>query len=117
MKFKTDEKLPVEICELLNNGGHDSLTVLNQKMGGATDDRLIAVCQTEKRSLVTLDFDFSDIRNYPPSAHNGIIILKSADQSKKAIITLLKNILTLLNTESVVGKLWIVEENKIRIRE
>lgn len=117
MKFKTDENLPVEVCELLNNQGHDSLTVLNQKMGGANDNHLITVCQSEMRTLVTLDFDFSDIRNYPPSKYNGIIILKSADQSKKAILALLKNILTLLNTESVVGRLWIVEENRIRIRE
>lgn len=117
MKFKTDENLPVEACELLNKQGHDALTVLDQKLGGAADDQLSTVCQSEKRVLVTLDFDFSDIRHYPPSEHHGIIVLKATSQSKKSIVKLLEGVLKLLNTEPVEGKLWIVEENKIRIRE
>lgn len=117
MKFKTDENLPVEACELLKGHGHDALTVLDQKMGGIADEQLITVCQTEERTLITLDWDFSDIRHYPPSKHSGIVLLKLTSQSKKSATRLLEKMLSLLKVETLRGKLWIIEENRIRIRE
>lgn len=63
MKFKLDENLPVEAAALLREAGHDALTILDQQMGGQTDDEIIQVCTQEKRALITLDLDFSDIKS------------------------------------------------------
>ncbi len=80
LRFKLDENLPVEAAEALRLAGHDTLTVLDQSMGGALDGPLAQVCRTERRALVTLDLDFSNIQTYPPSDQPGIIVLRLTHQ-------------------------------------
>lgn len=115
-KFKIDENLPCEVSDLFNAEGHDSLTVNEQNLGGCHDRDLISICGKEKRILVTLDFDFSDIRVYPPQKHHGIVIFKSVDQSKKMVLKLAKIFLSVLKKEPVQKSLWIVEVDRVRIR-
>jgi predicted nuclease of predicted toxin-antitoxin system len=116
MRFKIDENLPVELAELLVQKRHDALTVNQQGMQGANDDELIFVCKNEKRTLITLDTDFSDIRRYPPKEYYGIILFRSVNQSKANSMRLINKILPELKREKVVRTLWIVEDDKIRIR-
>lgn len=116
MRFKTDENLPSDLVELLKQEGHNAFTVNQQKMQGYKDDDLIKVCKQEKRAFITLDTDFSDIRKYPPKEYHGIIVLRTITQSKTVIMALMKKVLPQLKKEKLPGTLWIVEENKIRIR-
>jgi predicted nuclease of predicted toxin-antitoxin system len=85
-------------------------------MNGCSDTELIEVCTAEELALITLDLDFSDVRVYPPEKHAGIIVLRSGSMSKKKVIDLLIWIHPLLKQDNPYGKLWIVEENKIRVR-
>ena len=117
MKFKIDENLPQETADFFKREGFDALTVLEQGMGGSTDEQLISICRQEKRALVTLDLDFSDIRAYPPSSYEGIILLRISNQSKANIMRLLEQVPLLLKQEPLVGQLWIIETERIRIRE
>ncbi len=71
MKFKVDEHLPVELADLLNNAGHDAVTVHDERLGGAKDDEIASVCQHEGRAFLTFDLGFSDIRSYPPLEYPG----------------------------------------------
>jgi len=117
MLFKIDENLPAEIAENLRAAGHDAMTVANQGMKGFADPTVIAVCNSEGRILVTLDTDFMDIRRYPPSLYPGIIVLRPRRQLTIWFLSLMERALVLLSTgESIVGKLWIVDESRIRIR-
>ncbi len=117
MKFKLDENLPSEINGILKNAGYQTSTVLDQKMGGKADSHVISICQKEERALVTLDWDFADIRHYPPSKHMGIIVLKTSNQSKANLIKLAGTLLPILKAEPLKGQLLIVEISRIRIRE
>ena len=65
---------------------------------------------------MTLDIDFSDIRAYPPQEHEGIILLRVGKQSKRHVIAVFKRILPLIDQEPIKNRLWVVEENAIRIR-
>jgi predicted nuclease of predicted toxin-antitoxin system len=116
MRFKIDENLPVALAEMLIHEGHDAFTVNQQRMQGSKDDDLILVCKKEKRALITLDTDFSDIRRYPPKEYYGIIVLRSVNQSKVNMLYLIGKVFPKLKTEKVIGELWIVEDDKIRIR-
>ena len=116
MQFKIDENLPIEIAELLNDAGHDAITVNNQQLQGARDHLLINVCKSEHRALITLDTDFSDIRAYAPEEFSGIIVLRVRVHSKSHIIKVLRSILPLFNREPLTRHLWIVEETKVRVR-
>jgi predicted nuclease of predicted toxin-antitoxin system len=116
MKFKTDENMPEEAAEDLRRAGHDALTVANQHLAGQPDGRIAAVCQSEGRSLLTLDLDFSDIRAFPPAVYPGIIVLRPAVQTIKNIQRLVGQVIALLPKEPLAGHLWIVDEGHIRIR-
>lgn len=45
-------------------------------MRDAPDDVIAAYARDNHLVLVTRDFDFADIRNYPPSLYQGIVVLK-----------------------------------------
>ncbi len=116
MRFKTDENLPKEIAELLAMSGHDALRVDEQGLSGVADLGIAAVCQVEHRAIVTLDTDFMDLRRFPPANFTGIIILRPHRQSVPRLMTMTKRFLLLIDKEPLVGKLWVVDEVRIRIR-
>ena len=117
MRFKIDENLPVEVVELLATGGHDVVSVFSQGLGGAGDPDVATICNSEDRCLVTLDADFSDIRVYPPGSHPGIIVFRLAKQDKQSILAVTSRLLVTLELRALDGALWIVDEQRIRVRE
>lgn len=116
MRFKVDENLPTEIAGLLSGQGHNAQTVYDERIAGARDEALHAICKRELRVLVTLDIDFSDIRAYPPEQLPGTIVLRVGNQSKKHILHVFSLILPLIEREPLVRQFWIVEEGRVRIR-
>ncbi len=66
MNFKLDENLGSLGKQLLADDGHDVMTVAEQRLSGADDDRLYEVCQDEGRVLVTLDHDFGHTLRFHP---------------------------------------------------
>lgn len=117
MRFKVDENLPVETAEALRQAGYDAVTVLEQKYGGSADAQLANLCQHEGRMLVTLDIDFADIRAYPPAEFPGLVVLRLRQQDKPHVLDVLAHLIPLLGQEPLERYLWIVEENRVRIRE
>jgi predicted nuclease of predicted toxin-antitoxin system len=117
VRFKIDENLPIEVSEILIKYKHDSHTVHEESLTGINDLELIEVCKKENRILITLDLDFSDIRIYPYTNTPGIIILRTINQSKNNIISLIDRFVNTIKKNSPANTLWIVEETRIRIRE
>ena len=116
MKFKVDENLPIEVADLLASVGYDALTVFDQKLVGEDDRRILDVCQAERRILITLDLDFSDVRSYPPQQSPGLVVLRLHRQDKSYVLETIKRVIPLLEQEEIEHRLWIVEENRIRVR-
>lgn len=116
MKFKIDENLPIEVAELLKQANYDAITVLEQDLGGRADPHIVSVCQREKRILITLDTDFANIRFYPPAQYPGFVVLRLKHQDKPYILKVLTQLIQLFPGERIEGHLWIVEDNRIRIR-
>lgn len=67
--------------------------------------------------LVTLDTDFADIRAYPPAEAPGLLVLRLRQQDKAYIVETLERLIPLLKKETPNGQLWIVEDDRIRIRD
>ena len=116
MKFKFDENLPSDLGALLRADGHDAHSVLDENLRGAADPSISKVCQDEERILITLDLDFANIKNYPPQDYPGIIVLRLARQDRDTVLAIIPRILTLLQTEPIAQRLWIVDDNRTRIR-
>jgi len=103
MKFKVDENLPVEVAFLFRDAGFEADTVYDEKIGGEADALIFDRCKQERMVLITLDLDFSDIRNYSPHTHQGIIVLKLKNQSKSKIIQHIKKVISIIKHEKVQG--------------
>ena len=116
-RFKLDENLSREADALLRKAGHDVHTVLDEHLGGNSDRRVFDASRGEDRILVTLDLDFADIRLYPPESHKGVWVLRPHTQSIENTLALLRGALVVLETESPHERLWIVEPERVRIRE
>lgn len=114
--FKLDENVPPEGAAIFQSAGHDCHTVYDEHLAGANDSLMAKACNLEQRILVTLDLDFSDVRRYPPGSHPGIIVLRAPKATKHTILRLLIRISHLLRTQPVKGRLWIVDESRVRIR-
>jgi predicted nuclease of predicted toxin-antitoxin system len=115
MQFKIDENLPDALVALLAEQGHDASTVRQESLNGRPDVEVAAACSSERRALITLDLDFSDITAFPPERYAGIIVLRVRSQSRQHIMSVFQLVLPLLETEPLDGHLWIVEEHRVRV--
>ena len=117
LRFKLDENLPQRVKPALLALGHDVETVLSEGMAGDADPKIIGACVAERRILITLDLDFSDIRIYPPRTHAGIWVLRPALQTFDQILELALTGVKLSSTERTAGQLWVIDKSRVRIRD
>jgi len=116
MRLKIDENLHDEVAELLRREGHDVETVHSEGLRGSEDAVLAQHCLAENRALITLDFDFADIRAFPPATSAGIIVLRVPNQSRQRVLSVLTRALDVFRSETIAGRLWIVSDSSVRIR-
>ncbi len=117
MKFKLDENLDPRAAAILRGAGHDTLTVADQHLQGAADANVFEVCQRERRCLVTLDLDFSNLLDFPPETSAGIVILRHPKPRVRSWLALTELLAVALQRDNPTGKLWIVEPGRIRIHQ
>lgn len=117
MKFRIDENLPLEFVSCLVQEGYEALCVRDQRLSGCSDGLLFEVCQAESRILVTLDTDFANITSFRPEKSCGIIVFRLRSHDKITLLESLKSILPAMKEKSPANNLWIVEHDRIRVRD
>ena len=118
MRFLIDEDLPHSTKALLQRYGHEAIDLRVIGFRGSNDRQVAAFAQSKGLCLVTGDFDFSDVRNYPPGKYAGIVVLRLPRTATASyVVNLLESF---LKQEEIVaqmsGKLAVVEPGRIRIR-
>ena len=116
MRFLVDENLPAEAAQLLRNAGHEAVTAGEAALTGCEDGEVAALCQRERRALLTLDVDFGNTQLYPPQDYQGLVVLRLEHQDKAHVLTVITALIPRLGEEELVGRLWVVDEDRIRIR-
>jgi len=118
MRFLIDEDLPRSTGDLLRKYGHDAIDVRDIGLKGSKDSEVAAYAQKEGLSLLTGDFDFSDIRKYPPRQYKGLVVLKVPGMATASyILNLLESFLKQREVVvQILGKLAIVEMGRVRLR-
>lgn len=116
LRFKTDENMHPDAAALLREHGHNVLTVWDESLRGTTDSELARVCREQRRTLITFDADFADIRTYPPSQHSGVVVLRTTDQSRRGALLAVARLANLFRHQSVERELWIVDDVRVRRR-
>jgi predicted nuclease of predicted toxin-antitoxin system len=118
MRFLIDADLPRRTAGLLKTYGHESVDVRDVGLGGASDEQVAAYARANRMSLLTGDFGFADIRNYPPDRFGGLVVLEiSKNATADMILSLLESLLRQADiVERLPGRLAIVELGNVRIR-
>jgi predicted nuclease of predicted toxin-antitoxin system len=81
MKIKLDENLPLRLAILLRDLGHEAHTLYDESPTGHLDREIWEATQKESRFLITQDLDFSDLRQFAPGSHRGILLDAFAHQT------------------------------------
>ncbi len=115
MLFKLDENLRAEVGEPLRQVGHDVSTVYDQGLRGRDDHEIAEACRAEGRVLISLDLDFSNIQNFPPENYPGLIVLRLRTKGRTAVESVFRRVISHLDQQPIAGRLWIVDEQRIRI--
>jgi predicted nuclease of predicted toxin-antitoxin system len=118
MRFLIDEDLPRSTSALLQQYGHEAFDVRDIGLRSAKDSQIASYAQDKGLCIITGDFDFSDIRNYPPRDYAGLVILGLPRAANSLfILNLLESFLQQRDiVAQLPGKLAIVEAGRVRIR-
>ena len=116
MRIKLDENLSQVHAEFLQQTGYDCDRVTDEGLSGADDYTVWQETCREGRFFITLDLDFSDIRQFPPGTHPGILLLRPNSCDRQAVLNLLSRILNEYSLEDLQGCFIVADERQIRIR-
>lgn len=118
MKFLLDANMPRSASVLLRELGHEVEDVRDVLPGNAEDKVVAEHAKLKQAILVTRDFDFADIRNYPPTDYPGIIVLELPDYATAVQVNSVLNTFIRQSTmlEHLKGRLAIVESWRVRFR-
>ena len=76
MRFLIDADLPRSTKPLLEKHGHKAVDVRDIGLRHAKDPVIARYAFDHPACLITGDFGFADIRNYPPENYHGIVVLE-----------------------------------------
>jgi predicted nuclease of predicted toxin-antitoxin system len=118
MRFLVDADLPRRTAGLLKTYGYEVVDVRDVGLGGASDQEIAEYCRVNRMCLLTGDFGFADIRNYPPERFGGLVVLDiPRNATADRILRLLESLLRQADiVQRLPGRLAIVEWGNVRVR-
>lgn len=116
MLVKLDENMAQSHVEFLQKSGYSADRVTDEGLSGAKDEVVWQQVCAEKRFFITLDLDFSDVRRFPPGTHPGILLLRSRNRSRQAVLEILTRVVNEQSLVALKGCLVVADEIQTRIR-
>ncbi len=116
MKLKLDENLPEDLVSALSRIGHDVDNVNLEGFAGQNDTRIWKAAQDSGRFLVTQDLDFSDVRNFAPGTHFGLMLVRLQNPGRKALAERITEAFTFQDAESWARCFVFLTDYKLRVR-
>jgi predicted nuclease of predicted toxin-antitoxin system len=118
MRFLVDADLPRSAADVVRHHGHEAVDVRDIGLRSTKDPEVARYAQREGCCLISGDYDFADIRNYPPDQYAGIVVLYLPPTATATYIDQLLD--SFLEHEELLaqlpGKLAIVEPGRVRLR-
>ena len=116
MRIKLDENLPQSLAGKLRALGHDVDTVPEEGIGGSADPEVWEAAQKTSRFLITQDLDFSDIRKFAPGTHHGLMLVRLANPTRRALLAFVETLFREENVDSWSACFVVATNTKIRVR-
>jgi len=115
LKLKLDENLSDRHAQAAQDRGCDATTVAGQDLCSTHDAMLLEIAAKEGRVPITMDKHLANTVRYPPKQYAGIVLLRLGEPiTLKAIERTMSIFLDLAATRSPVGRLWIVDRERVR---
>jgi predicted nuclease of predicted toxin-antitoxin system len=113
MRFLLDENVPRDSATTLRAQAHDVLYVPDTKLRTLPDARLIAVCNSDDRYMVTRDVGLSVPAR---SLKTGIILIRAPlNAIAREVNALLLEALPDLTEESLRGQIAVISPGRLRL--
>jgi predicted nuclease of predicted toxin-antitoxin system len=115
MKIKLDENLPFRVAALLKELGHDVHTAYEERLVGHPDTEIWGAAQRESRFLITQDLDFSDLRQFAPGSHHGILLVRLRSPNQRNLTARIRELFQQENVSDWAGCFVVATERKTRV--
>jgi len=99
----------------LGNLGHDVHTTYSEGLTGHGDREIWGAAQAESRFLITQDLDFSDVRQFAPGSHAGVLLVRLHSPTRKNLTARVENVFQTESVDQWIGCFVVVTERKIRV--
>jgi predicted nuclease of predicted toxin-antitoxin system len=108
-----DHCVPRRYLRLLREWGYDTALITEHIPADAPDADVLMLASVLDAVLLTVDLDFANILDYPPSDYGGIVVLRYRIEDEAELDTTLKSALEDLDLR---GVLVIVSPGRYRVR-
>jgi predicted nuclease of predicted toxin-antitoxin system len=115
MKLKLDENLPESLVAELAALGHNIDCVRQEGLAGQDDAGIWAAAQREGRFLLTQDLDFSDVRQFQPGTHHGLLLVRLPDAGAQTLIEQLVDVFKRERVEDWARCFVVLSDHKLRV--
>ena len=115
MKLKLDENLPESLVPALSSLGHDVDNVRVEGLVGQSDPNVWQAAQREGRFLITQDFDFSDVRQFKPGTHHGLMLVRLRVPGRCALATRITEAFRSAEANSWARCFVLLTDSKVRV--
>lgn len=85
-KFLADENIASRVIETLREEKFDISSVYEEKLSGASDEKILRFAKKQKRIILTHDKDFGGLIYQPFLFHSGVVLLRLRNQSPHNVI-------------------------------
>jgi len=116
MTILLDHCVPHRYLRLLRMWNFPAELMSSHIPADSPDTKVVALAQALDAVLLTVDLDFANILNYPPSQYGGIIVVRYHVQDEPALDATLKQSLDDLYRDNLRNSFIIVDSTHYRIR-
>jgi predicted nuclease of predicted toxin-antitoxin system len=115
VRIKLDENIPARLAQDLGELGHDVETVVGEALTGRDDGRIWQAAQQESRFFITQDLDFSDLRQFTPGSHAGLLLVRLRDPERLALPAAVREVFSSQTAADLQGCFIVITEKKLRV--
>ena len=120
LRFFADQCISEQILVALSDAGHEVLRLRSHIHPASPDQEVINKAQDLEATLLSLNGDFANIVTYPPENYAGIVSLQIKNHPEvtlQVVSRLIDYSRTFSEPGNYKGKLFVIDTNRIRIRE